>query len=191
MTHVTCRLTAKNRDPLQNPTLGNRVWAAFCVHRRDRLTEKRTDTAPLHTDAHCKKWVVSITDFSLEFSPVVITLREIIFGNLLIVFFLFFLCLFCAARRQLELKRSKSSRKTRAARYIASCARIKVEWTHTRAHTHTRLTALRPGLPRLASTRGTRSSAIAEGPRDASCQLKSCQLPHKRAETTCSTSPEP
>jgi len=29
MTHVTCRLTAKNRDQLQNPTLGYRVWAAF------------------------------------------------------------------------------------------------------------------------------------------------------------------
>ena len=27
MTHVTCRLTAKNRDRLRNPTLGNRVWA--------------------------------------------------------------------------------------------------------------------------------------------------------------------
>ena len=26
---VTCRLTAKNRDPLRNPTLGNRVWASF------------------------------------------------------------------------------------------------------------------------------------------------------------------
>ena len=25
--HVTCRLTAKNRDQLRNPTLGNRVWA--------------------------------------------------------------------------------------------------------------------------------------------------------------------
>jgi len=34
----------------------------------------------------------------------------------------------------------------------------------------------------------TRSSAIAEGPRDASCQLKSCQLPRNSAETTC-TSP--
>ena len=35
-----------------------------------------------------------------------------------------------------------------------------------------------------------RSSAIAEGPRDASCQLKSCQLPCNSAETTCTTSPE-
>jgi len=29
MTRVTCRLTAKNRDQLLNPTLGNRVWATF------------------------------------------------------------------------------------------------------------------------------------------------------------------
>ena len=26
---VTCMLTAKNRDQLRNPTLGNRVWATF------------------------------------------------------------------------------------------------------------------------------------------------------------------
>ena len=36
--------------------------------------------------------------------------------------------------------------------------------------------------------KGTRSSAIAEGPRDASCQLKSCQLPRNSAETTYITS---
>ena len=36
----------------------------------------------------------------------------------------------------------------------------------------------------------TRSSAIAEGPRDASCQLKSCQFLRNSAETTCTTSPE-
>ena len=28
------------------------------------------------------------------------------------------------------------------------------------------------------------------GPRDASCQLKSCQLPHNSAETTYTTSPD-
>ena len=31
----------------------------------------------------------------------------------------------------------------------------------------------------------TRSSAITEGPRDASCQLNSCQLPRNSTETTC------
>jgi len=36
----------------------------------------------------------------------------------------------------------------------------------------------------------TRSSAIAERQRDASCQLKSCQLPRNSAETICMTSPE-
>jgi len=35
-----------------------------------------------------------------------------------------------------------------------------------------------------------RSSTIAEGPRDASCQLKSCQLPRNSAETTHTTSPD-
>ena len=29
MTRVTCKLTAKNRDQLRNPTLGNRVWSTF------------------------------------------------------------------------------------------------------------------------------------------------------------------
>ena len=42
-------------------------------------------------------------------------------------------------------------------------------------------------LPRWSSTR---SSAIAEGPRDASCQLKSCQLPRNSTETTYTTSPD-
>ena len=36
----------------------------------------------------------------------------------------------------------------------------------------------------------TRSSAIAEGPRNASCQLKSCQLPCNSAETSYTTSPD-
>ena len=41
-----------------------------------------------------------------------------------------------------------------------------------------------------STDRSTRSSAIAKGPRDASCQLKSCQLPRNSVETTCTTSPE-
>jgi len=36
----------------------------------------------------------------------------------------------------------------------------------------------------------TRSLAIADGPRDASCQLKSCQLLRNSVETTCTTSSE-
>ena len=32
MTHVTCRLTAKDRDQLRNTTLGNRVWATFYLY---------------------------------------------------------------------------------------------------------------------------------------------------------------
>ena len=36
----------------------------------------------------------------------------------------------------------------------------------------------------------TRSSAITEGPRNASCQFKSCQLLRNSAETTRTTSPE-
>ena len=36
----------------------------------------------------------------------------------------------------------------------------------------------------------TRSSAIAKGLHDASCQLNSCQLPCNSAETTCTTNPE-
>jgi len=32
MTHVTCRLTAKNRDQLRNPRLGSRVWVSFTFY---------------------------------------------------------------------------------------------------------------------------------------------------------------
>ena len=42
---------------------------------------------------------------------------------------------------------------------------------------------------RLRAHTQTRSSAIADGPRDASCQLKSRQLPRNSVETTCMTSP--
>ena len=45
-------------------------------------------------------------------------------------------------------------------------------------------------LLRLFTEAFTRSSAIAEGRRDASRQLKSCQLPRNSAETTYTTSPD-
>ena len=41
MTHVTCRLTAKNRDQLWNPTLGNRVWATFTFFTSQRSASVR------------------------------------------------------------------------------------------------------------------------------------------------------
>jgi len=42
MTHVTCRLTAENRDQLRNPTLDNRVWATFTFLFLFILTRYRT-----------------------------------------------------------------------------------------------------------------------------------------------------
>ena len=48
MTHVTCRLTAENRNQLRNPTLDNRVWTTFTFstfrasqHRRLRAYYNR------------------------------------------------------------------------------------------------------------------------------------------------------
>jgi len=55
MTHVTCRLTAKNRDQLRNRTLGNRVRATFflvpaanrplCMHKKLALQRVRGASA--------------------------------------------------------------------------------------------------------------------------------------------------
>ena len=39
MTHITCRLNAKNRDHLRNPTLGNRVWATVTFSHALAATE--------------------------------------------------------------------------------------------------------------------------------------------------------
>ena len=45
-THVTCRLTAKNRDQLRNPTLGTRVWATFYMFLF--LSRPRSEGWPHH-----------------------------------------------------------------------------------------------------------------------------------------------
>ena len=51
MIHVTCRLTAKNRDQLQNPMLGNRVWATFTFFTGTscRQLETRLETVGTQT----------------------------------------------------------------------------------------------------------------------------------------------
>ena len=79
---------------------------------------------------------------------------------------------------------------------------VKITWStintkggHTYTHTHTHTHPFNGSFSRTTRVmsqyqKGTRSSAIAEGPRDASCQLKSCQLPRNSAETTYTTSPD-
>jgi len=62
-------------------------------------------------------------------------------------------------------------------------------WVGRYQNTHPLTPILVIGHPLLVQC-FTRSSDIAEVPRDASCQLKSCQLPRNSAETTCMTSPE-
>jgi len=51
MTHVTCRLTAKNRDQLRNSMLGKRVWATFFFTnnslKSSKSNEKRVSTSQL------------------------------------------------------------------------------------------------------------------------------------------------
>jgi len=47
MIHVTCRLTAKNRDELRNPTLGNRVWAAFTFYTAGEGLGVQAPVSPL------------------------------------------------------------------------------------------------------------------------------------------------
>ena len=50
MTHVTCRLTAKNRDQLRNPTLSNRVWATFtflCMYKRPSFAAVTVKCRPI------------------------------------------------------------------------------------------------------------------------------------------------
>ena len=58
MTHVTCRLTAKNRDQLRNPTLGNRLWATFFLLIRPRRSHRAQRCGILLQTTHVP-WSVS------------------------------------------------------------------------------------------------------------------------------------
>jgi len=57
MTHITCRLTAKNRDQLQNPTLCNRVWATFTFllgpqQQTHYMLQQQVNGTDRQTDGH-------------------------------------------------------------------------------------------------------------------------------------------
>jgi len=89
MTYVTCRLTAKNRDQLRNPTVGNRVnrvWATFfsvCRHvaRLDDVTPAKwlfSSTSTYHpTDLLTARGVAHVvvhgttgsTSYEIRFHP--------------------------------------------------------------------------------------------------------------------------
>jgi len=67
MTLVTCRLTAKNRDQLRNPTLGNRgraTFTFFSVEKKARKT-KVTETECVSVNRQRKRAM----RFCQEFSP--------------------------------------------------------------------------------------------------------------------------
>jgi len=78
MIHVTCRLTAKNRDQLRNPALGNRVWAnvtffmlalaaaEYAYMKGDREIE---DTACMQNIAGISKGKKSSQMSNAQFTP--------------------------------------------------------------------------------------------------------------------------
>ena len=76
MAHVTCMLTAKNRDQLRNPTLGNRVWTTFFT-RLNRGTYNVTQSVVIvemefHTTHHAgRSSLPGDCCSSAECSPVV------------------------------------------------------------------------------------------------------------------------
>ena len=59
MTHVACRLTAKNRDQLRNPTLGNRVRATFTsTYGLVYMAIVRSSNTHLQTVASAHCWML-------------------------------------------------------------------------------------------------------------------------------------
>ena len=82
MTHVTRRLTAKNRDQPRNRTLGNRVWATFIFLPCTCLF------------ASCAVWAAVWTGIAEHADVVVSTSLFPLFTALLIIFIILF-CMLC------------------------------------------------------------------------------------------------
>ena len=63
MTHITCRPTAKNRDQLRNPTLGNRVRATFtfftCFKAAQSLPAFHSSVRVSWTAKKTNEWVLN------------------------------------------------------------------------------------------------------------------------------------
>ena len=69
MTHVTCRLTAKNRDQHRNPTLGNRVWAIPLPFTPACLTHGHSHST------YRPRYVRGVQEITLEFTFIVFKKR--------------------------------------------------------------------------------------------------------------------
>jgi len=63
MTHVTCRLTAKNRDHLRNHTLGDRVWATFTFYGNLRAIWDHTVLPATRRRWHSRSFLFAIITF--------------------------------------------------------------------------------------------------------------------------------
>ena len=56
MTHVTCRLTAKNWDQLRDHTLSNQVWATFTLFNQYEITHHKSQSS-----SHISEWCQNCT----------------------------------------------------------------------------------------------------------------------------------
>jgi len=73
MTHVTCSLTAKNRDQPRNPTLGNQAWATFFTNWLNTAAYTQSDpqrAAPtgawvksaVYVFVRCAGWLYDVSE---------------------------------------------------------------------------------------------------------------------------------
>ena len=69
MTHVTCGLTAKNRDQLRNPALGNRVRATFSTCSSDRQSLGHQSSGQVSPDEASSRRGSTPSDTASIFPP--------------------------------------------------------------------------------------------------------------------------
>jgi len=134
MTHVTCRLTAKNRDSSRTLRSVIEYGLTFvCIEE----TDGQRDGHRAFTYRRSLQEAASFDNrlFS-ESSPVVITLREIIFGNLLIVFFCFLVFILRSTPPTRTEAFEEFKKDAGSEIYRILCENKGRMDTHARAHTH-------------------------------------------------------